>query len=175
MLRYNNMTEVEAIVAPYHTRSRGPVYDPIAHVFDRILLGPGLHMTPRFMRIYSITHIANCADKTACPIWAKRHLGSRYICLGAEDNEQTELLRDFYPQFEAFMDRALRDPACRNVYVHCQAGINRSATLAIAYVYRRFGIPLLKLVESVARQRPCILTNPAFQRQLLEFASHPKT
>jgi len=167
--------EVEALIAPYRTRSRGPVYDPIARVFDRILLGPGGHMTPRFMRIYSVTHIANCADETACPLWAKRHLGSRYTCMGAEDTEQTEILRDFYPQFEAFMDKALREPHCRNVYVHCHAGMNRSAALAIAYVHRRFGIPMMKLIESVARQRACILTNSAFQRQLLEFASHPKT
>ena len=169
------MSEVEALIFPYRTRSRGPVYDPIGRVFDRILLGPGGHMTPHFMRIYSVTHIANCADESACPLWAKRHLGSRYTCMGAEDNEQTEILRDFYPQFEAFMDTALREPHCRNVYVHCHAGMNRSAALAIAYVHRRFGIPMMKLIEFVARQRPCILTNSAFQRQLLEFASHPKT
>ena len=72
------------------------------------------------------------------------------------------------------MDKFLRDPQCRKVYVHCHAGMNRSATLAIAYVHRRFGIPMMKLIESVARQRPCILTNPAFQRQLVEFASHQK-
>jgi len=166
--------QVEALIAPYRTRTRGPAYDPIAVVFDRILLGPGGHMTPRFMRIYSVTNIINCADDTACPFWARRHLGPRYISLGAEDTEHTEIIRDFYPKFEETMDRFLRDPQCRNVYVHCHAGMNRSATLAIAYVHRRFGIPMTKLIESVARQRPCILTNPAFQRQLVEFASHPK-
>ena len=166
---------LQAILDKNRHRSRGPVYDPIAAVFDRILLGPGTHMTPRFMRIYSVTNIVNCADETACPFWARRHLGPRYTCMGAEDTEQTEIIRDFYPRFEETMDIYLRDPACRNVYVHCHAGMNRSATLAIAYVHRRFGIPMMKLIESVARQRPCILTNSAFRRQLLEFASHPKT
>jgi hypothetical protein len=52
--------------------------------------------------------------------------------------------------------------------------MNRSAALAIAYVHRRFGIPMMKLIESTVRQRPCILTNTSFQRQLVEFASHPK-
>ena len=41
----NNMSEVQDILTPYQTRSRGYIYDPIAAVFDRILLGPGLHMT----------------------------------------------------------------------------------------------------------------------------------
>ena len=169
-----NMAEVAAILAPYRNRSRGPVYDPIASVFDRILLGPGLHMTPRFMAIYSVTNIINCADPGACPQWAQRHLGPRYVCMDAEDTLETEIIRDFYPQFETTMDSFLRDPRCRKVYVHCQAGMNRSAALAIAYVHRRFGVPMLKLIDSVARQRPCILTNTSFQRQLLEFASHPK-
>ena len=168
------MSEVEALMAPYRNRSRGPVYDPIASVFDRILLGPGLHMTPRFMTIYSVTHIVNCADEEACPLWARSFLKERYSCMNAQDTLETDIIRDFYPKFEETMDRYLRDPRCRKVYVHCQAGMNRSAALAIAYVHRRFGIPMMKLIESTVRQRPCILTNTSFQRQLVEFASHPK-
>jgi protein-tyrosine phosphatase len=68
------------------------------------------------------------------------------------------------------MDRFLRDPSCRNVYVHCQAGMNRSATLVIAYIVRRFRAPLHGVVEHVARQRPCILTNMHFQDYLCKFA-----
>lgn len=163
------MTEVKDIITPYRSRSRSYLYDPIAAVFDRILLGPGLHITPQFIRLYSITHIINCADDLECPNWAKNH---NYTCLNAVDSESTDIIKDFYPKFEETMDSYLRDPTCSNVYVHCQAGVNRSATLAIAYVHKRFGIPMLKLIESTVRQRPCILTNTAFQRQLLEFASH---
>jgi protein-tyrosine phosphatase len=94
--------------------------------------------------------------------------------MNAQDTLETDIIRDFYPKFEETMDRYLRDPRCRKVYVHCQAGMNRSAALAIAYVHRRFGIPMMKLIESTVRQRPCILTNTSFQRQLVEFASHPK-
>ena len=169
----NNMSEVQDILTPYQTRSRGYIYDPIAAVFDRILLGPGLHMTPQFMRLYSITHIINCADETACPNWTKTYLGeNHYECLDAIDSENVNIINDFYSKFEKIMDSYLRDPTCSNVYVHCQAGMNRSATLAIAYVHKRFGIPMLKLIESTVRQRPCILSNTAFQKQLLEFASH---
>jgi len=156
-------------------RSRGPVYDPIAAVFDRILLGPGIHLTPTFVRSHQVTHIVNCADKTACPAWASTHVGpSSYISLGAEDVVGFPLIRDYYETFEKVMDMFLREPGCRCVYVHCHAGMNRSATLLAAYLHKRFGIPMEKVVEVMAKQRPCVMTNPSFVEQLEEFGSRGK-
>ena len=56
------------------------------------------------------------------------------------------------------------------MYVHCQAGMNRSAALAAGYIVRKFGVPVEKVVQTMASQRPCVLTNRAFQKQLFEFA-----
>jgi predicted protein tyrosine phosphatase len=166
---------IQSILDKNRSRSRGPVYDPIAAVFDRILLGPGLHLTPRFIRDHHVTHIVNCAEKAACPAWASTHVGpSAYIALEAEDSTGFPLLKDFYPTFENVMDMFLREPSCRCVYVHCMAGMNRSATLLAAYLHKRFGIPMEKVVEVMARQRPCVMTNPSFVEQLEEFGSHGK-
>jgi len=166
---------LQAILDKNRHRSRGPVYDPIAAVFDRILLGPGLHLTPMFIRRHQVTHIVNCAEKSACPAWASTHAGpSRYISLGAQDAMGFPLIRDYYEAFEKVMDIFLRDPGCRCVYVHCQAGMNRSATLLAAYLHKRFGIPMEKVVEVMAKQRPCVMTNPSFVEQLEEFGSRGK-
>ena len=166
---------IQDILDKNRSRSRGPVYDPIAAVFDRILLGPGLHLTPNFVRRYNVTHIVNCAEKSACPLWASTVVGpTRYISLDAKDEIGYPLIKDHYPTFEVVMDTFLRDPGCRCVYVHCQAGMNRSATLLAAYLHKRFGIPLDKVVEVMARQRPCVMTNPSFVAQLEEFGSHGK-
>ena len=166
---------LQAILDKNRHRSRGPVYDPIAAVFDRILLGPGLHLTPTFVRRHQVTHIVNCAEKTACPAWASTYAGpSRYISLGADDVVGFPLIRDYYDTFEKVMDIFLRDPGCRCVYVHCQAGMNRSATLLAAYLHKRFGIPMEKVVEVMAKQRPCVMTNPSFVEQLEEFGSRGK-
>jgi protein-tyrosine phosphatase len=80
------------------------------------------------------------------------------------------LIKDYYPTFEKVMDMFLREPTCMCVYVHCVAGMNRSATLLAAYLHKRFGIPMEKVVEVMAKQRPCVLTNPSFVEQLEEFA-----
>lgn len=166
---------LQSILDKNRHRSRGPVYDPIAAVFDRILLGPGLHLTPRFVHEHHVTHIVNCAEKAACPTWASTHVGpSGYIALEADDTPGFPLLKDYYPTFEKVMDMFLREPNCRCVYVHCMAGMNRSATLLAAYLHRRFGIPMEKVVDVMARQRPCVMTNPSFVEQLEEFGSHGK-
>ena len=86
-------------------------------------------------------------------------------------DDETNIIAKHYDAFETAMDTYLRDPACKNVYVHCQAGMNRSATLVMAYVVKRFRVQLQYLVNHVARQRPCIMTNPHFQDYLVKFAS----
>jgi protein-tyrosine phosphatase len=99
---------------------------------------------------------------------------SSYISLGAEDVVGFPLIRDYYETFEKVMDMFLREPGCRCVYVHCHAGMNRSATLLAAYLHKRFGIPMEKVVEVMAKQRPCVMTNPSFVEQLEEFGSRGK-
>jgi Dual specificity phosphatase, catalytic domain len=161
---------LQSVLQPYRSRSRGYIHDPIAKVFHRILLGAGFYLLPNFVNGHQITHVINCADDYACPPSLRVYLGKNYTCLNAFD-DPTNIIEKHYPAFEAAMDAYLRDPICKNVYVHCQAGMNRSATLVIAYVVKRFRVQLLHIVNHVARQRPCVMTNLHFQDYLVKFAS----
>ena len=112
---------LESIVGKYRPLSKGFLHDRIALVYPRILLGPG-GMSPTFIKTQNITHVLNCAEENACPPALSAHLGARgYACMDARDDE-TNILDSHYARFETAMDRFLRDPSCRNVYVHCQAG-----------------------------------------------------
>ena len=167
--------EIEPILKKYRPFSRGYLYDNTALAYPRILVGAGLYLNPVFTNFRQISHVINCAENEACPVGARNvYLPDRYVCLDSPDNQQVHLLNAFYPQFEHAMDNFLRSPDCTCVYVHCQAGMNRSATLAAAYVVKRFGVPLSNVIENMGKQRPCIMTNPSFQRQLAEFASNKK-
>lgn len=155
-------------LASYHMRSRGYDVDPPTILFPRIMVGPPVYLTPDFVKKNQITHVINCAEPGLTPRWLVTP--GRYVGIQTQDDIQYPLLNVAYPIFEDYMTRFLRDPSCRCVYVHCAAGINRSATLAHAYVIKQFGIPLPKLLETSMRQRPCMLQNPGFVYQLIEFA-----
>ena len=60
----------------------------------------------------------------------------------------------------------------RRVLLHCRAGINRSAALAVAYYMIHTHTPLYKAVQHCVAVRPIILSNRGFVEQLVEMAIH---
>ena len=156
------MADINEILYRERCRTRGPYYDPVAMPFHRIVIGDSNRLNEEFVRTFRITHIINCAG----PELDKKIVKPQnYECIDAVDSLSVNIL-DWYPKFKEALDRFLRDPTCLNVYVHCQAGMNRSVALTVAYIVRVFRVPLEKCVEKIVRQRPCVLTNSAFVEQL---------
>lgn len=141
--------------------------DPPAFFHPRILVGPGLFLTPYFAQKHDITHVINCANDEHCPSWWKTVHPSKYKVLNAIDSVTVNIL-DWYPEFEATLKEFLREGE-GVVYVHCQAGMNRSGSLALAYTCKNLGMDFYELLASVKKQRPCLLQNPVFMNQVKEF------
>ncbi len=143
-----------------------PVYlrDPPAYFHPRILVGAGAMLTLPFVRQYGITHVINCASHQDCPEWWPMFFPDKYAVLNAIDSLHVNIT-DWYPAFEATMHEFLRS-GNGVVYVHCQAGINRSGFLALLYSVKNLGMELNSMVQSVRRQRPCILQNSVFMDQV---------
>jgi len=154
-------------VLPYLFGTPNYMKDPPAFFHPRILVGPGCFLNPYFAQKHDITHVINCAFDEDSPSWWRNHNPSKYKVLNAIDNVQVNILT-WYPEFEKTMHEFLRE-GTGVVYVHCQAGMNRSGSLALAYTCKNLDMKFDELVASVKRQRPCILQNPVFMNQVKEF------
>jgi hypothetical protein len=156
----------------YRRKSKGWEADPPARIHSRVLFGSGRALTPEFVRTHSITHVINCAYNEHSPEWFRTAHPGRYTCLYANDTKDTNIL-EWYSKFEDTLLSYLRDPEAKNVYVHCQCGINRSGYLCLAFMCRRLSIPFERALHAILQQRPCALSNPAFHVQVFGFSKGP--
>jgi len=89
-----------------------------------------------------------------------------YKQLHAADNGYQNL-KQYFDEAFAFIDLA----RSRNgsVLIHCQAGVSRSPTIAVAYLIKQFLMSLVDAYKFVKNRRAIISPNLNFMGQLLEF------
>lgn len=138
-----------------------------AWFYPRILVGAGKDLTPTFVHKHRITHVINCAFDLDSPLWFRIRYPDNYIAIEAYDNEVSDI-RDWYPMFERCLQTFLRE-GTGVVYVHCQAGINRSAFLTLMYVCKNFRLDLDTTIQSTRLQRPIMFQNRVYMNQVKEF------
>lgn len=113
-----------------------------------------------------IDSVVNCAEKHTLTCEEYYPFGWRYLGLECDDSAKYDILGNHLDEFVAFMDECVVNK--KKVLVHCVAGINRSATLLIAYLVRRRGMSLIDAISLCHAKRPIILTNEAFVMSLIE-------
>ena len=138
--------------------------DRIAWVYPNICLGAGYMLTPRFVNAAGITHVINCGFPEHSPEWFRRRFSNRSVGINAIDSPTVKIL-DWYPMFEEAMRQFLRVPGSI-IFVHCQAGINRSAYLLIYFMVKNFGCNFKTLLSGVRLQRPQVCQNKAFMEEI---------
>lgn len=149
----------------YSRNSRGWYSDPIAIVHPRIYLGSAFNVTEETFRLNKITHVINCAGPEFNLKWMDE---DKYKCIAAQDSITFDIT-SVYPLFESIMNRFLADPTCKNIYVHCQCGINRSAFLVLMYMCIKFQYKMDYMAKHILIQRPCCFRNPSFRKQVTEY------
>jgi len=118
------------------------------------------------MNKHGINSVANCAEKHTLTCAEYYPFDWNYLGIECEDKATYDILGKHLDEFTAFMDKCVGEK--KKVLVHCAAGINRSATLLIAYLVRRRGMCLKDAISLCHAKRPIILTNEAFVMALIE-------
>jgi hypothetical protein len=125
--------------------------------------GAGPTHNPALLRPF--THVVNCEScfSSTSRDGQMRH----FLFLRSYDEEDFPILELYFSTLLRYIQEALHNPATA-VYIHCYAGINRSATLAIAYACSLTGRPAASLLEEVRKGTGrMVVENEGFQRQLI--------
>lgn len=152
----------------YRRASKGWQIDSPAKVHPAILFGSGKDLTPDFVKKHNITHVINCAFNDDSPKWFRENFSINYFCIEAEDSTELDI-RQWFSLFELTMDKYLKHPDSKVVYVHCQCGINRSGFLTLMYICKHFGYTFEGSVKNILMQRPCALTNSSYFKQSRDY------
>ena len=149
-----------------------PTSELPAPLLPHLFLGTEAHArSVKLLKRFQITDVINCCENHT----GKDHYdelaeaGIRVFGFSTEDSLQYPILESCYDEVKRILDDVQR----RNgrCLIHCQAGVNRSGVLAIAYVADATGATVLEAAKDVKARRGRVCTNPAFQQQLIEFAS----
>jgi len=141
---------------------------PLTKVLPFLYLGNSKDADDRdSMTAIGVTRVLNVttSQQSPSPTMDHRASGVVYKRLSVLDNGHANLKQYFEEAFE-FIEGARKSGG--SVLIHCQAGISRSPTIAIAYVMRHRNTSMVDAYKMVKAARPIISPNLNFMGQLLE-------
>lgn len=106
-----------------------------------------------------IKRIINVTDEISC----KYPDLFEYLHIPVDDSDEEDI--------QKYFDEAIKfiDKDDSPVYVHCQMGRSRSATIVIAYIGKKNNWNYNQTYWYTSTCRTCILPNDGFQKQLIEY------
>lgn len=142
-----------------------------AQVAPDLFIGSAEHAAdlPQLKQL-GITAVLNAAPSVCDdPTDLYEDNGMAYAECDAEDFDGYPVLECHLPDVTSFVE-AQRSGGGRTL-IHCFAGVNRSAALAIALLTLREKRPLLAVAAECFEKRPFILSNESFRKQLVALAA----
>lgn len=130
-------------------------------ISDRIYLGNiAGAQNPELYKKHNVKYVINLANQTY-----PKYNEAIYLDIPIQDVPQTNIKQYFIPAIN-FINSALKNNG--NIYIHCRAGVSRSATILLAYLIHS-GLSMKDALNYVNSKRDIINPNKGFWQQLMEF------
>eukprot|EP01103_Thecamoeba_quadrilineata_P016052 TRINITY_DN5261_c0_g1_i1.p1 TRINITY_DN5261_c0_g1~~TRINITY_DN5261_c0_g1_i1.p1 ORF type:complete len:240 (+),score=20.91 TRINITY_DN5261_c0_g1_i1:39-758(+) len=131
----------------------------IHKIDERLYLGSySAALVRKNLEALKITHVLSIGDNVKAYLYPE----FKYLYINVPDYNETLLIEHFEDTYQ-FIEEAREKGA---VFVHCFAGISRSATLVIAYLMKKKNMRLMEAYDHVKRIRRIVNPIPGFRRQL---------
>jgi len=175
--RFNELKELKAVIEKIIDFGLSPFCldidfsqfmkkDLFSEVTKRIYLGvrPDDILVTELEEV-GITHVVSCLNEEKRP--SVEFLKNRFnhLFIGVRDRIDEDISAVF-PMFFAFSESIRNKKANSKLFVHCEAGVSRSATLIIALLMKLEGKGFFDTYLSVKSKRARILPNIGFASQL---------
>eukprot|EP00744_Colponema_vietnamica_P009036 GILI01012867.1.p1 GENE.GILI01012867.1~~GILI01012867.1.p1 ORF type:complete len:203 (+),score=28.47 GILI01012867.1:216-824(+) len=135
----------------------------VAEVLPGLYIGPIFYATRSHEKLLKmgVTHIINITQNVD-----NLHPDKFcYLRIPVLDSP-TEPIEQYFDQANEFIASAIDNG--KRIYVHCEAGVSRSATIVIQYLMTRLGYTLEDAYYLVKEKRSCIAPNWGFFKKLCE-------
>ena len=120
------------------------------------------------LKTNKITHVVCCIDVSDPSRFPNDF---KYLNVKADDRVDQDMIQ-YFDQTNKFIDECLKNGG--SVYVHCGAGISRSATVVCAYLISALKMSTKQAVSLCQQARPFIKPNEGFMAQLKIFEKQTK-
>ena len=111
-----------------------------------------------------VTHVVSCLAEEQRPRMKFLEQDFQHLFLGVRDRMHQDIAGTFSPFFE-FAATTDGDPTAK-LFVHCEVGVSRSATLVTAWLMKTEGLSFFEAVSRVRSKRIQVLPNIGFASQL---------
>jgi protein-tyrosine phosphatase len=112
-----------------------------------------------------VTHVVSCLKEDESPQMAFLHRDFRHLFIGVRDGVHQDIAGTF-PQFFDFAEAATTGSPKAKLFVHCEVGVSRSASLVTAWLMKTKGMSFFDAVSHVRSKRAQVLPNIGFASQL---------
>lgn len=138
------------------------------HITDHLYLGSMENaLNLGYLQELGINSLLNCAaTDDVRPLYASPPNVIRYCSLQAEDTLEYSIQQHFDAAI-IFLKECHRKRS--RVLVYCKRGVNRSATICVAYLVLYGGLTLIDAMRRVFMVKPNVFTNHAFVRKLYTY------
>lgn len=138
----------------------------VSQITERLFLGGIVYeenLLRRFIEENNIKAIVSVWDDDRLKVERFGIPASDYLYICIHDNQLADIMQHFEETYKFLHQKAHVEQ--KDVYVHCHAGVSRSASIIIYYCMRHYHISLAEAYRMVDERRR-IRPNDSFVRQL---------